>query len=102
MDASFHTWIRRIGVALVVAVGATLLSHLSGQIVEPLVRFAVWAAAILGYIFIIVGIPFLLWTVGRALFRTFLMPYVRIRRIRSIRERRLLAEAAMRSGTGQH
>lgn len=102
MDASFHVWIRRIGVALLVAVGVTLLAPLSGKIVEPLIRFSVWAAATLGYIFIIIGIPFLLWTVGRTLFRTFVMPYVRIRRIRSIRERRLLAEAAMRPGTGQH
>lgn len=101
MDASFHVWTRRIGIAFLVAVGATLLSPLSGQIVEPLIRFAVWAAATLGYIFIIVGIPFLLWTVGKTAFRTFVTPYLRIRRIRSIRERRLLAEAAMRAGTEQ-
>ncbi len=101
MDASFHVWTRRIGIALLVAVGATLLSSVSGQVVEPLIRFAVWAAATLGYLFIIVGIPFLLWTVGKTVFRTFVTPYVRTRHIRSIRERRLLAEAAMRSGTEQ-
>lgn len=101
MDASFHVWIRRIGVALLVAVGATLLSPLSGQLIAPLIRFAVWAAATLGYIFIVAGIPFLLWMVARVLFRTFVTPYVRGRRIRLLRERRLMAEAAMRSGTGQ-
>ena len=69
MDASFHVWTRRIGIALLVAVGATLLSSVSGQVVEPLIRFAVWAAATLGYLFIIVGIPFLLWTVGKTVFR---------------------------------
>lgn len=102
MDASFHVWTRRIGVVLLVAVGATLLSPLSGRLVEPFIHFAVWAAATLGYIFIIVGIPFLLWTVGKTVFRTFVTPYVRTRRIRSIRERRLLAEAAMRPKTQQH
>ena len=102
MDASFHVWTRRIGVALLVAVGATLLSPLSGKLVEPFIHFAVWAAATLGYIFIVVGIPFLLWIIARAVFRTFLTPYIRSRRIRLIRERRLLAEAAMRAGTEQH
>jgi hypothetical protein len=101
VDASFHVWTRRIGVLLLVAIGVTLLSPLSGRFVEPLIRVGVWTAATLGYIFIIVGIPFLLWTVGKTVFRTFITPYVRSRRIRSIRERRLLAEAAMR-GTGQH
>lgn len=99
MDASFHVWTRRIGIALLVALGATLLSPLSGRIINPFFHFAVWAAATLGYIFIFVGIPFLLWTVGKTVFRTFVTPYIRTRRIRSIRERRLLAEAAMRTGT---
>lgn len=102
MDALFHVWTRRIGVVLLVAVGATLLSPFAGRLVEPFIHFAVWAAATLGYIFIVVGIPFLLWTVGKAVFRTFVTPYVRTRRIRSIRERRLLAEAAMRPKTEQH
>jgi hypothetical protein len=101
VDASFHVWIRRIGVALLVAVAATLLSPFSGQIVAPFIGVAVWAAAALGYIFIIGGIPFLLWMVARVVFRTFVTPYLRSRRIRVIRERRLLAEAAMRAGTGQ-
>lgn len=101
MDASFHVWTRRIGVVLLIAAGATLLYPVSGRIIEPFIRFAVWAAATLGYIFIIVGIPFLLWMVGKTVFRTFFTPYIRSRRIRLIRERRLLAEAAMRGGTEQ-
>jgi hypothetical protein len=101
VDASFHVWIRRIGVALLVAIIAALLFPLSAQIAAPFIHIVVWAAAALGYVFIIAGIPFLLWMIGRVVFRTFVTPYVRIRRIRMIRERRLMAEAAMRSGTGQ-
>jgi hypothetical protein len=101
VDASFHVWIRRIGIALLVAIVAALLFPLSVQIVEPFIRIAVWAAAALGYVLIIAGIPFLLWMTGRVVFRTFVTPYVRSRRIRNIRERRLMAEAAMRADTGQ-
>lgn len=102
MDASFHVWTRRIGIPLLVGIIAIFLFPHSGRIIAPLVSVGVWAAATLGYIFIIVGIPFLLWTVGKTVFRTFITPYVRSRRIRAIRERRLLTEAALRGGTGQH
>lgn len=96
MDSSLHIWVRRIGVPLVI--GAILVAILpnSGRILGPAFGAAAWTAAAIGYVCIFVGIPFLLVIVGKAGYRVILKPYVRAWRIRTIRDRRLLREAAAR------
>lgn len=101
MDSSLHAWVRRIGILVLLAVILLLLFPVSEQIIGPVFGAAAWAGATIGYIFIFVGIPFLLIIIGRPVYRLFLEPYVRARRIRSIRERRLLREAAARSDSAQ-
>jgi len=97
VDTSLHAWVRRIGLTVLIAVILFLLFPVSAQIIGPAFGVAAWTGAAIGYIFIVLGIPFLLVIVGRPVYRQFLMPFVRARRIRSIRERRLLREAAARS-----
>lgn len=101
MDTSLHAWLRRIGIPVLLAVILLLLFPVSAQIIGPVFGVAAWTGATIGYIFIFLGIPFLLAIIGRPVYRLFLEPYVRARRIRSIRERRLLREAAARRDSAQ-
>lgn len=96
MDSSLYVWVRRIGIPLLV--GAAVIAVLPGsaRFLGPAFGVAAWTAAAVGYICIFVGIPFLLILVGKAGYRVVLKPYVRAWRIRTIRDRRLLREAAAR------
>jgi hypothetical protein len=96
VDSSLHIWVRRIGVPLLV--GAVLVTVLpnSARILGPAFGAAAWTAAAVGYVCIFVGIPFLLIIVGKSGYKVLLKPYVRAWRIRTIRDRRLLREAAAR------
>jgi len=97
-----NVWIRRIGIPSLVAVLAVVLFPFWARLIGPFLGVSVWAAAAVGYVFIFLGVPFLFWIVGKACYRIFLKPYVRARRIRMLRERRLLNEAAARAGTAEH
>lgn len=99
MDSPLNVWTRRIGIPVLVAVLAIVLFPFSARLIGPLLGLSVWAAAVVGYVFIFVGVPFLLWIVGKACYRIFLKPYVRVRRIRMLRDRRLLDEAAARASS---
>jgi hypothetical protein len=101
VDSPLNVWLRRIGIPLLVAVIAVMLVPVSARILGPVLGIAVWTGAAFGYLCIVVGIPFLLWIVGRAVYKTFLRPYVRARRIRLITQRRLLREAAARGSSAQ-
>ena len=96
MDSSLHVWVRRIGVPLVVGVALVAILPNSARILGPALGAAAWTAAAIGYVCIFVGIPFLLVIVGKAGYRVILKPYVRAWRIRMIRDRRELREAAAR------
>jgi hypothetical protein len=101
VDTSLHIWLRRIGIPVLLAVVLLLLFPFSAQIIGPVFGVAAWTGAAIGYIFIFVGIPFLLVVLGGPVYRLFFKPYVRVRRIRAIRERRLLREAAARGDSAQ-
>ena len=96
MDSSFYLWVRRIGLPLLVVAAVLAVLPGSARWVGPALGVAAWTAAAAGYICIFVGIPFLLFTVGKAGYKVVLKPYVRAWRIRTIRDRRLLREAAAR------
>lgn len=99
MDSPLNVWIRRVGIPLLVAVLAVVLFPLSARLLGPLLGLSVWAAAAMGYVCIFLGIPFLLWIVAKACYKIFFKPYVRARRIRMLRHRRLLHEAATRASS---
>ncbi|HET9181772.1 MAG TPA: hypothetical protein VFP59_06545 [Candidatus Angelobacter sp.] len=101
MDTSLQMWVRRIGIPVLLAAILLLIFPVSARIVGPVLGVAAWTGAAVGYIFIFLGIPFLLVIVGRPVYRMFLKPYLRARRIRLIRERRLLQEAAARGDSAQ-
>lgn len=101
MDTSLHIWLRRIGIPVLLAVVLLLLFPVSAQIIGPVFGLAAWTGAAVGYIFIFLGIPFLFVIVGGPAYKLFIKPYVRVRRIRAIRERRLLHEAAARGDSTQ-
>jgi len=52
---------------------------------------------IVGYAIFLIGMPLFFWIIAEAGYRVFLKAYIRALRIRKIRERRLLNEAASRS-----
>lgn len=54
------------------------------------------AVIIAGILIFLVGMPLFFWIMGEAGYKVFLRPFVRALRIRKIRERRLLMEAAAR------
>jgi len=99
VDSPLNVWIRRIGIPLLLAVLAVVLFPFSARLIGPLLGLSVWAAAAVGYVFIFLGVPFLLWIVGKACYKIFFKPYLRARRISRLRERRLLNEAAARAGS---
>jgi len=96
VDSSFHVWVRRIGFPLLVAAILMAVVPEWARFLGPAFGVAAWTAAAAGYLCIFVGIPFLLIVVGKAGYRVVLKPYVRAWRIRTIRDRRLLREAAAR------
>lgn len=96
MDTTLNIWIRRIWRVALLALFLVLLLPASARYIGPLFGVAAWSGAVFGYVCIVLGIPFLLSVVGRAGYNTLLRPYVRARRIRGIRNQRLLREAAER------
>ena len=96
MDSALNIWTRRIGLLLAFALLVALLSPAAARIIGPLFGIAAWTGAAFGYICVFAGIPFLLWIVGKGGYNAVLKPYVRARRMRVIRNHRLLREAAER------
>jgi hypothetical protein len=96
VDSPLNVWVRRLGIPLLLAMIALWLFPGSVQVLGPFLGLSVWAAAVFGYIFIFLGIPFLVWIIARSVYRVFLRPYVRARHIRMLAHQRLLREAAER------
>jgi hypothetical protein len=88
-------WVRRIGLPLLAVLLLGLFLH-SAWLLGPIIGVAAWTAAAAGYVCIFVGIPFLLIVVGKAGYKVLVKPYVRVLRIRRIRDNRWLREAAAR------
>jgi hypothetical protein len=101
VDSTLNVWIRRIWRLALLALFLVLLLPASARFVGPLLGVAAWSGALFGYICIVLGLPFLLSIVGRAGYNAVLKPYVRARRIRVIRNQRLLREAAERQAPGE-
>jgi hypothetical protein len=101
VDSALNIWTRRIGLLLLFALVLALLLPASAGIIGPLFGIAAWTGAAFGYICVFAGIPFLLWIVGKAGYNAVLKPYVRARRIRVIRNHRLLREAAERQPSAE-
>jgi hypothetical protein len=101
VDSPLNVWVRRIGVPLLGTVILVLVFPGSARFIGPAFGVVTWTGAALGYIFIFAGIPFLLTVVGKAGYKAIIKPYVRARRIRFLRHRRLLREAAVRDEAAQ-
>jgi hypothetical protein len=99
VDSALNVWTRRIGIALAFALIVAFLLPAALRFLVPLFGVAAWAGALFGYVCIFVGIPFLLSIVGKAAYDILFRPYVRARRIRVIRNQRMLREAAARQSS---
>jgi uncharacterized membrane protein len=55
--------------------------------------------ALIGWMILFVGMPFLVWVLAESIYRVFLKVYVRAWRINRIRDARYMKEASERSGT---
>lgn len=100
VDSALNVWTRRIGLVAGLALLVALFLPATARFIGPLFGLAAWTGAAVGYVCLFLGIPFLLLTVGRAGYNSMLRPYVRARRIRVIRNQRLLREAAERDISG--
>jgi len=88
--------------AIVLVVVATFLILL-----PLLVRLLIWAVGlslrvlqVIGLFMFLVGMLLLFWILAEAFYKVFLRPSVRVRRIRKIRNHRLMIEAVARNNTG--
>jgi hypothetical protein len=89
-------------IVLACVVAALVLLPVLARLLGLAVGISFLAIQIVGYVILFVGLPFFVWMMGEAGYRVFLRPLVRARRIRKMRNRRLLLEAAARkSGTPQ-
>jgi ABC-type amino acid transport system permease subunit len=86
-------WLKRAALVLVLS-GAALF--MLPQFVRATLGVGITAAALLGYVAIFAGLPFLAWIVFGAFYKIFLKPYVRAWHINRIRNNRELREAASR------
>lgn len=66
------------------------------QFVRATLGVGITTVALLGYVAIFAGLPFLAWIVFGAFYKIFLKPYVRAWHINRIRNSRYLHEAAER------
>jgi hypothetical protein len=70
---------------------------LSRKVIIVVVSLSLLAIEMTGVLIFLVGMPLFFWVMGEAGYKVFLRPYVRAFRIRTIRDRRLLREAAART-----
>src|SRR5215471_147078 len=96
MRSEAQGWLKRIGFWLVVLALFLLLSPVIARIAGVGLGLASLAIIILGYLILVVGMPFFAWIIGEAGYKVFLKPYVRAWRINRIRNARYLREAMER------
>jgi len=99
VSPALKRWTRKFFIVLVIALAVYLtypavLGALSSILKEASVWFQVF-----GYAGALIIIPFFMWIMAEASYKVFLRPTVRARRIRKIRNRRLMLEAAARDNT---
>jgi uncharacterized membrane protein len=82
-------------IAVVVAILALL--PLLADLLSVAIGVSFLTIEIVGLFIFLVGMPLFFWIMSEAGYRVFLRPYMRARRIRIIRNRRLMFEAAARS-----
>ena len=85
MRSEAQGWLKRIGFWLVVLALFLLLSPVIARIAGVGLGLASLAIIILGYLILVVGMPFFAWIIGEAGYKVFLKPYVRAWRINRIR-----------------
>jgi len=95
LKSSLKVWLKRLAIAAAVAILLWLLLPL----VAGLVGISISIIALIGWVILFGGLPFLVWVLAESIYRTFLKAYVRAWHINRIRNARYMKEAAERSGT---
>lgn len=97
MKADLKTFFKRSAKWLVVIALILILSPLLAQLLGIAIGLSITAVGIVGYAIFLIGMPLFFWILAEAGYKVFLKPSIRAIRIRKIRDRRLLKEAAARS-----
>jgi hypothetical protein len=99
LKSTLKIWLKRSAIALAVALLAWLLLPLAAGLVGLALGLSISVIALVGYIILVAGLPFVMWILGESIYRVFLKAYVRAWNINRIRDARYMKEAAERSGT---
>ena len=93
MKSSLKIWLKRLAIAAAVAILLWLLL----PVVAGLVGLSISVIALIGWVILFGGLPFLVWILAESVYRTFLKAYVRAWHISRIRDARYMREARERS-----
>jgi hypothetical protein len=88
MATGLRIWLKRVVIGLLVVLALPLIAYIVG--------LGLRLAEFVGYLVLLVGLPFFLWIIARAGYRIFVKPYFRAWHINHIRHNRLLQEAVDR------
>lgn len=88
--------VKKLGSIALIVVAVLILLPVLLYLLGLAVGLSLLAVKVAGVLIFLVGMPLFFWIMGEASYKVFLRPYVRAYRIRTIRSRRLLLEAAQR------
>lgn len=92
----FQRWAKWLAAVAILLLALPLIARLAGIGFQ----LSVLLLEIAGFVLLIVGMPFLAWVIGEAIYRIFIKPYLRVWRIHRIRNARYLQEATERGREG--
>jgi hypothetical protein len=98
LKSSLKVWLKRLAIATAVAILLWLLLPLVAGLIGLAFGFSISVIALIGWVILFGGLPFLVWILAESIYRVFLKVYVRAWRINRIRNTRYMKEPAERSG----
>lgn len=99
LKSSLNIWLKRLAIASAAALLVWLLLPWVAGLVGLALGLSISVVALIGYLILFVGLPFVVWILAESIYRVFLKVYVRAWRINRIRDARYMKEAVERSGT---
>ena len=97
MKSSLKVWLKRLAIAATVAILLWLLLPVVAGLVGLAFGLSISVIALIGWVILFGGLPFLAWILAESIYRVFLKAYVRAWHISRIRDARYMREARERS-----
>jgi len=96
LQSSLKIWLKRLAITSDVTFLLWLLLPLLAEILGLALGLSISVIALIGYLILLVGLPFAVWILAEPIYRVFLKAYVRAWHINRIRDARYLKQAAER------